>query len=203
MNRYFALLCSVLFGGCANGASLPSGTPLSNGPVERQSIASHFVSPELCNENHRSVVKRHTTVWKIPNCAGWSGQITYAAFQHLFKPSTCRFLTQSSVTNNFGVPPPPTGTAVFYATVEQDCRDNFGAFGNAAPPSTITGPGITYPHTYTIYLYDFLEDTACSGDPCAFNIGSPQQGSNTINYPSVTPGLVFGGDPVIWQFVQN
>jgi len=138
----------------------------------------------------------------LPACTGWAGQVGY--------PSTggaSHWLVTTSVTNNFGVPAPPSGTAIFYIETELLRPKLEWILGGSGAMVTVTSPALTASHSYTLMVYNLYTDSQCHNVPCpplTINIGSPQPGkhsvtfSSPLNESSVYPLLV-----PVWQFIQN
>jgi hypothetical protein len=207
MTRYAALFIVVLLAGCASATNSPA--TLAGGPqaafapmgsiVEAQ---SRSVAPESCGRKVHFTAHPDGGSFQVPHCAGWSGTIQYPT-----QPLKSIWNVMSSETNNFGAPPPPNGTAIFYMRM-QLLHPAGALFHNEGVDNTIMSPKLTSAHTYTLNGYNFVYNNQCPSSRCTWtlNIGSPQPGSHSITFPSPLNGTEAdqGSDvPLIWQFVQN
>jgi hypothetical protein len=211
----FTVVAVAGLAGCAGssaGQGAAGAVPLSSQQVEfsaGQQLAQTFAqakSPDKCNKTVHVHIKGNGGSFTVPLCSGWSGTITYPA------PAAPRLhypqLLTSSVTNNFGVPAPPSGTAVFY--MEEKPQQHGVQFSNPSPgvTNTITSPSLSSNHTYTLLVYYFASDPQCSNPsqgcpPWVANIGSPAPSTHSITFTSPLNGALLSTYPVVWQFVQN
>jgi probable HAF family extracellular repeat protein len=115
MTRYAVVVAAALIAGCAGPTVSQPGLAMT----ESQSASaptstvvqarSRSASPEWCGRRVHLTVRPRGGAFQVPHCGGWSGTITY--------PTTrIRSIwgVISGVTNSFGVPSPPTGTAILY-----------------------------------------------------------------------------------------
>jgi len=105
----------------------------------------------------------------LPTCAGWNGTIGYPARNGLHERLHWR--VTSSISENFGVPPPPSGTAILYVRMEGGAS----TFQDSNDTDTVTSPSLNARHSYSLLVYNFAWDNQCgSGSPpWAANLGSP------------------------------
>jgi hypothetical protein len=208
MTRYAAFFATALLAGCAGSA----GSPPPLAPVEAQSVTAPIgaivsaqpksVSPASCGARVRISAPPRGGAFQVPHCGGWSGTITYPsqALRSIWRVA-------SSLTNRFGAPSPPSGTAVFY--MEMQLLHPVGAaFHSEGVDDTVTSPGLTSSHTYTLNVYHFYYNSQCPSSQCTWtmNIGSPQPGTHSITFASPLNGaaVLSGSDfAPVWQFVQN
>jgi hypothetical protein len=115
----------------------------------------------------------------------------------------------SSVINNFGAPPPPSGTALFYMA-NLPLAEDPPAFCNCGVTDTISSAQLSSSHTYSLYVYNFASDNqGCASlskgvcPPWVANIGSPAANTHSITFPSPLNGASLYGLAIVWQFVQN
>jgi hypothetical protein len=200
MARYLSVFAVIVLAGCAGS----TGQPTANLPAQTLGQSqSQLTGLDICDKGHRITIHARGGTFYAP-CAGWKGTINY--------PPTIRgFYTwnvTSSVTNNFGAPPPQSGTAIFYIQTTDASRNRDTGFRDTGVTDTVNSPRLSSTHSYTLNVYNFLIDNQCGVDPCppwTANIGSPQQGTHSITFASPLNGAVFNGGirNVIWQFVQD
>jgi hypothetical protein len=209
MARYTVLAAAaaaLMTAGCAASATAPavSGAGFSATPGIA-SLVRQPVAPEACGRVLH--VKLHDPGGSFPvaRCGGWSGTIGYP---HLASSHVPLNVT-SSLKNTFGAPPPPSGTAIFYMSLQlhRTPRGNGVNFEPGNVTSTVTSPAITPAHTYTLIAYNFAWNDQCKPGSCPpwkLNIGSPQPGSNSLAFSSPLNAAEFYSNyPVIFQFIQN
>jgi hypothetical protein len=205
-----ALLGVLAVTGCAGTAasqvgSVPAGAPSAVG-VREDALSLLGPAPDKrqgCGVTKRYVIKSGGGAFPVPACSGWSGTIAYPNGNHRYI-----FGVTGSVTNNFGAPPPPSGTAIFYMQTKKVQPRYDPSFGDTGVTDTVTSPQLTSDHTYTLIVYGFILDSQCPTEPPSgcppwvTNIGSPAPGSNSITFVSpLNSALLYG--PLVWQFVQN
>ena len=209
MKRYSILFAATLFAGCAGSASSPSmiaptGAQSVTAPIGSLVQAqSRSASPESCGQRVHFVAHPRGGSFQVPHCGGWSGTIAFptARIRSVWS-------VQSSVTNDFGAPSPPSGSPIFYMQTALHHPVGTG-FHDDGVDDTVTGPGLSAGHTYTLNVYNFLYNDQCPSTQCVWtmNIGSPQPGSHSITFTSPLNGavVVSAGTPgaPVWQFVQN
>jgi hypothetical protein len=190
------------------GCSTSTGTPTAyvRGSVAHAIVLadrlSRIGSPDICNKGRRYIL-RHNGGTFYASCAGWKATVNYPP-----PASAHRFYLEvkSSVTNNYGAPPPPKGTALYYIKTA-DVTPQFGlTFDSTGITNAISSQQLSSSYTYTLYVYNFEFDNQCSSSPCppwVADLGSPQGGTHSITFPSPLNGASFGNAPVVWQFVQN
>lgn len=207
MTRYAVLLAAALLAGCAG--SIRSQAPIAPTaqsvvpPIQAVAhVQSRNVSPATCNRSVGLEFKPQGGAFHVPPCGGWTGTINYPAVG-----VRSRWSVTSSVTNNFGVPAPPSGTAIFYMDM---FMSHPGAIEipNGGVRDTVTSSAFTADHTYTLNVYNFAYNDQCPSSQCTWtmNIGSPQSGSHSITFVSPLNGAtVIAGTAAgpVWQFVQN
>jgi hypothetical protein len=158
-----------------------------------------------CNRKVFVTIKAEGGAFRVPPCSAWTGTIAYPSVN-----ARARFAVTSSVTNSFGAPTPPSGTAVFYLQTRTKRSPGTPAFRDTGVTDTVSGPAFTSGHTYTLIVYNFAEDAQCPSPPPSqvcppwiANIGSPSPNTNSITFPSPLNGALFGDEVPVWQFVQD
>ena len=209
MNRY-SILAATLLVGCAGSAISPSmiaPSDAQSGTAPIGTLAwtqSRSASPQSCGRRVHLTVRQRGGAFQVPHCGGWSGTINYPS-----TPIRSIWGVTSSLINNYGVPSPPSGTAIFY--MEMDLFHPGGTdFRDDGTTDTVSSSKFTSAHTYTLNVYNFQYNSQCPSAQCTWtmNIGSPQPGSHSITFGSPLNGatIVSGGGPPtapVWQFVQN
>jgi len=201
MNR-FALPALLVLAGCAAAATTSPPTVPFTALAQPQ---SHLLAPGACDQGKHVKISKNGGAFKVPPCSGWTGTINYPPpLDH----KGFLFSVTSSVTNNFGASPPPSGTPIFYMQTRSTTDRRAPEFAESGVTNTITSPALVSSATYSLYVYNFGIDDQCSSPPCPpwfANIGSPQQGMHSITFASPLNGAAFlgGGFSPIWQFVQN
>jgi hypothetical protein len=110
-----------------------------------------LVSPDTCDTAVHVTIKKVGGSFRVPPCSRWSGTINYPPTSNQ-RPY---FLSvTSSVTNNFGAPPPPSGTAIFYLQTKNVTAGRSPVFDGGAM-DTIASPQLTSAHSYTLIVYNF------------------------------------------------
>jgi hypothetical protein len=184
-----------------SGTSTPT-VPTEQITREPASLATATL-PEACGRAVRVSAPPRGGAFQVPHCAGWSGTITYPS-----QVLRSIWSVTSSVTNDFGVPTPPSGVAIFYMQMHL-IHPGAARFHSDGVDDMVTSPKFTSDHTYTLNVYHFYENDQCPSSQCTWtmNIGSPQPGSHSIVFASPLNGAtaVSGGIPAapIWQFVQD
>jgi len=214
MTRILLIVVAVAgLAGCAGSSGLGAAgaVPLQSQQLALspgQQLARSFAQakPDKCDKTMRVHIKGNGGSFAVPLCSGWSGTIAYPATENprLRYPS----LVTSSVTDTFGVPAPPSGMAVFYMQLH---IKNGVSFSDPSPgvTNTITSPSLSSNHSYSLLVYNFWTDPQCGNPslgcpPWVANIGSPTQNSHSITFTSpLNDAAVAGGDPIVWQFVQD
>jgi hypothetical protein len=210
--RYAALFATALIAGCAGS----TGSQSSLTPTAAQSVvlpiqnivrAQSHVVPETCDAAKVVKLEHDGGTFKMPPCSGWTGTISYP---ELSEPGAhFKLKVTSSVTNNFGAPNPPSGTATLYLQTANDTRGGVPSFGPGPSAVTLTSPELTSRHTYTVIVYNFLECQSPNGGSCppwVDNVGSPAPGSHSLTFTSAFDEAVFNGggfSPPVWQFIQD
>jgi hypothetical protein len=209
MTRFIALFAAVVLGGCAGSAGsqfpvAPTGAqsvvPAVQSLVEAQ---SRDASPATCDTSVHVLFHKGNSAFHLPRCAGWKGLIRYPGGGKI-----SRWVVTSSVTNNFGVSAPPSGTAIFYMQMYLRYPRAPWPFANAGVSDTVTSSAFTSDHTYTLNVYKFIYNNQCPSSQCTWtlNIGTPQPGSHSITFSSPLNGALVDSGPglgPVWQFVQN
>jgi hypothetical protein len=217
MLRLSLSLVAALFVGCASVANSPVAIPAgpSNsvgttgltaapvGALEPRGLVP--VSPAACDHGKPVLFHPAGGVFRMPPCAGWSGHIGYP-----YVGIRSHWVVTTSLTDNFGAPTPPSGTAIFYMlTLLKVPEDTLGMEGTGANV-TVSAPTLTADHTYTLIVYNLLFYSQCQSDPCpplVVNLGSPQQGHHSLTFPSPFNDSVVDNSPPpfapVWQFIRN
>ena len=200
---------AFLAAGCIGAAtSMPAPLPVPGRPegtavaIASGSLSVRPASPMACDKGVRVLIHGGEHGFRVPPCAGWKGQIRYSSIR-----GVSHWTMTSSVTNNFGVPAPPSGEAIFYMQMWLRNPPDW-EFNNDGVTDTVTSPLLTSDHTYTLNVYNFVYNDQCPSSQCTWtmNIGSPQPGSHSITFSSPLNGAtVFRGtlNTPVWQFVQN
>jgi hypothetical protein len=210
-------LVAALLVGCTGGANTPGAIPAreSSAVGVTNLTASSFgapepwglmgVSPAACDHGKPVLFHPAGGVFRMPPCAGWSGHIGYP-----YVGIRSHWVVTTSLTDNFGAPAPPSGTAIFYmATQLRVPKGELGMEGSGANV-TVAAPTLTADHTYTLIVYNLVFYSQCKSDPCpplVVNLGSPQQGHHSLTFASpfndsVVPSSTPPFTPV-WQFIRN
>jgi len=189
-------LQALVLAGCAASSGSPPLTAASLPSTRTQSI---LMQPDACDKTKSFGTSNRGGSFTLPTCAGWTGTITYPGKTQIHGR---RWKVISSVSNNFGVPPPASGTAIFYVSmfILQ------AGFMQSSESDTITSRMLDSSHTYSLMVYNFLFDDQCSNTPCppwTTNIGSPAPGQHSITFPSPLSEADSQAAPLIWQFTQN
>jgi hypothetical protein len=174
--------------GCAGvaGVAPPSSAMPAQSLAHEQSVfAQRPVSPETCDKGARVRIRARGGAFSVPQCAGWNGVIKY--------PTTgkARWLVTSSVTNNFGVPAPPSGTAIFYMQTTLNHPEGPQDFSDTGVSDTVASSQLTSNHTYTLMVYNLPYNDQCPSGWCGpwiLNIGSPEAGKHSITFSSPLNG---------------
>jgi hypothetical protein len=201
MTRFAVLLVVAALAGCAGFAGAPTTTTVPG----TNNLARSY-APNACDQSMHVDLSPIGGTFKLPPCDGWEGTIGYPRTQF---PSHYDWSVTTSVTNNFGVPAPPSGTAIFYMRILNK-GPHTPAFVNGERIDIITSPKLLPRHSYSLMVYNFESDNQCrrpppSGCPPWFAIiGRPAVGRHTIKFASPLNGaaLNFSKEPV-WQFIQN
>jgi hypothetical protein len=203
--RFTIFVAAAGLAGCAASASTPVGLPTQTLPTLAASLAAAHardaVSPETCDRGEHVLFRQTGGVFRMPGCAGWTGKIGYPP------TGTSHFLVTTSVTNSFGVPAPPSGTAIFYMATALRRPDAVLELDGTSGMATVTSPRLTAAHSYTLMVYALFYDDQCRQPPCppwVANIGSPRPGKHSITFasPLNDAGIQPSSIPV-WQFIQN
>jgi hypothetical protein len=192
--------------GCAAVVGVaPSSGPAPQPVTQAQSVfAPRAVSPETCDTRARVRIRARGGAFRVPRCAGWNGVIAYPPPRG---PS--RWLVTTSVTHTFGVPAPPSGTAIFYMQTTLNWPEALVTFLNSGVTDTVTSSQLTSSHTYTLMVYNLYRDDQCPSGGCGpwiLNIGSPEAGKHSITFSSPLNGAAVlpGTDTApVWQFIRN
>ena len=199
MSRFATFFVPVVLAGCGGmTATPPSVAPAT---YERQ----RAVEPSVCDKAEHVEIKPVGGSFKVPACSAWGGTITYP---RLLTFSHFDWHVRSSVTNDFGAPAPPSGTAVFYMQTS-----NIGLrtpeFENTGAIDVVSNPELLPKHFYSLVVYNFERDNQCrrpppSGCPPWFvNIGHPSPGTHRLTFSSPLNGAAFNpSKDVVWQFIQ-
>jgi hypothetical protein len=211
-HRLLPIAVIVVLAGCAAGANSSSAARTfdAQGGAEATQLTvgadagNEHAQPTACDVEVHVQVSKHGGAFRVPPCDGWKGLIRYPA-----TAPTQHWRITSSTTNTFGVPAPPSGTAIFYLRAYTVHPRNIVRFANSDVLDTITSPGLTSSHSYTLIVYRFLCDSQCNCGSCPpweMSLGSPQPGSHSITFVSPLNGALVGygseAGPV-WQFIQN
>ncbi len=203
------LTAAFLVAGCAGAATSMSAAPLVQSAPQSGTVASegsspgiHPASPMTCDEGVRVLIHAGNHAFRVPRCAGWKGQIRYSSSR-----GVSHWTMTTSITNNFGVPAPPSGEAIFYMQMYLHNPSDWEG-NNTGVTDTVTSPLLTDAHTYTLNVYNFIYNNQCPSSQCTWtmNIGSPQPGSHTLAFGSPLSGATIFSGPgfaPVWQFVQN
>jgi len=189
-------LQAFLITGCAATSGSPPFTTASLPGTQAQSIV---MQPDACDKTKSFGTSNRGGSFTLPTCAGWSGTITYPPKS---QSHGRRWKVISSVSNTFGVPPPASGTAIFYVSmfILQ------AGFVESSETDTITSSMLDSSHTYSLMIYNFEDDIQCGSYPCppwSASIGSPPPSSHTITFLSPLGRAATGVVPLVWQFIQN
>jgi hypothetical protein len=216
VRRLALLFATALLAGCAGSSGsqtsmastrTQSVVPPINAVVQVQSRAASPVDtkaavPATCNHSKAIRFRIHGGLFHMPPCAQWTGSIAYPG-----SGITTRWKLTTSAKDNFGVPSPPSGTAIFYMQMKLKERiaDLFLGYGDGT--ATVTSPALTSDHSYTLMVYGFYYDNQCNELPCppwVANIGSPEPGEHSITFDSpLNDGTASVGYPLVWQFIEN
>jgi hypothetical protein len=165
-----------------------------------RSIASllpptQVVKPDTCDKPKVVLIKKVGGTFKIPTCSGWSGTFGYPP-QAPVHWSGFRFQLTSSVNNNFGAPPPPSGTAIFYLQMEAERSNNYPYFKDTGVTNMILSSQLNPSSSYSLYVYGF------GGGLWSGIIGSPSPSADSITFVSPLNGNWFT-QSIVWQFVVD
>jgi len=211
--RFLAFVVLLGLAGCAGASSIISAAPAlgtKGAAVNATQLtvgadaSNEHAQPTACDVEVHVQVSKHGGAFRVPPCDGWKGLIRYPA-----TAPTQHWRVTSSTTNTFGIPAPPSGTAIFYLRTAVFHPRNSVAFANSGVLDTITSPAVASAHSYTLIVYRFLDDSQCNDAPCpplVMSLGSPQPGSHSITFVSPLNGAVLGpGLPAgpVWQFIQD
>jgi hypothetical protein len=204
MIRCASIGAVVLLLGCAGRAATPGPLPGGQGTIAPFSV--HFTkapSPAACGRGRRVRFRSAGGTFSVPSCAHWTSQIAYPG-----NGRVSQWRVIASIADDFGVPSPPTGTAIFYIQMTLKLpRSDGWRLGDGSGMTTVSNPQLNSGHSYTLMVYNFLEDSQCpSGDcpPWVANIGSPKSGEHSITFDSPLNGAIVDfADPVVWQFIQD
>jgi hypothetical protein len=201
MVRMSVPVVAAFLTGCAAAASAPPPMTPWQGAAQTDSMKSMPLSPDTCDRGVHVRFLKKGGAFRVPPCAGWKGIINYPGIR-----VTSSWLVTSSVTNNFGAPPPPQGTAIFYMETALKRPGDLN-FPNGVLTNTVTSSALTSSQTYTLMVYGFFDDNQCRSTPCppwVLDIGSPQPGSHSITFSSpLNEAVVLSNAPLVWQFIQN
>jgi len=158
-----ALLGALAVTGCtgsvaSQGSGVPASPPSANG-VQAVALSLFGSAPDKrqgCGVTLRYVIKASGGAFPVPACSGWGGTIGYPNGNHRYI-----FGVTGSVTNDFGAPPPPSGTAIFYMHTNKVQPRNPPVFGNTGVTDTVTSSQLMSSHTYTLIVYGFIFDSQC------------------------------------------
>jgi len=202
MNRYAILAVVVALAGCAGSAAAPTMTTTVPGTID----LSRAFGPNVCDTPMHVDIAPIGGSFKVPTCEGWNGTIHYPRPS---SPFHYDWGVRSSVTNNFGVPAPPSGSAIFYMLIINKGMHT-PAFTNGGVMDTISNPKLSSSHFYSLMVYNFESDNQCrrpppSGCPPWFaNIGRPAPGKQSITFQSPLNGAVFNFSKApVWQVIEN
>src|ERR1700722_14720570 len=217
MLRLSLSLVAALLVGCAGAASSPGAIParqsssVGTADVTVSSLgapasrALERVSPTACDHGKQVLFHPAGGVFRMPPCAEWSGHIGY--------PNVgirSHWHVTTSVTDNFGPPAPPSGTAIFYMATQLTAPKGEVDMEGSGANVTVAAPTLTADHTYTLIVYNLLFDSQCDSIPCpplVVKLGSPQQGHHSLTFSSpFNTSAVFSGAPPfgpVWQFIRN
>jgi hypothetical protein len=209
-------LVAALLVGCAGAATSPGAlpSPQSSSLGVADPTASSLraldardltrVSPAACDHGKQVLFHPAGGVFRMPPCAGWSGHIGYP-----YVGIRSRWLVTTSITDNFGAPSPPSGTAIFYMATQLKARAELGLEGSGANV-TVAAPTLTADHTYTLIVYNLVFYSQCQSNPCpplVVNLGSPQQGHHSLTFSSPFNDSAVETNPPpfapVWQFIRN
>jgi hypothetical protein len=184
-----------------------SGTSTPTLPVEQiagdaASVVVKAASPDACGRRVHFVARPRGGSFQVPHCGGWSGTINFPS-----TPIRSVWDAVSSVTNNFGAPPPPSGTPLFYMQMQLH-HPGGAAFHNDGTNDTVTSSQFSPQHTYALNVYYFAYNDQCPSTQCTWSldIGAPQPGSHSITFNSPLNGAsIFGGSDgaIVWQFTET
>ena len=187
-----ALGLALASSSAAIAAPLTLTAPAFTMPILR--LLPQSVGPDACDKPKGVLIKKTGGTFTIPGCKGWSGTFGYPPQAPVHWPSF-HFQLTSSVTNNFGAPPPPSGTAIFY--LQMGFLGHIPPdFQNTGVTDTISSPQLKPSQSYSVYVYEF------DNGPYWAGIGSPVPSTDSITFVSPLNGEMFSG-PIVWQFVQN
>jgi hypothetical protein len=217
MLRLSLSLVALLLVGCAGAVNTPGAIPArQSGSVDLADQAASpvgaleprqlmAVSPAACDHGKQVLFHAAGGVFRMPPCAGWSGHVGYP-----YVGIRSHWLVTTSLTDNFGAPTPPSGTAIFYMSAQLKVpKAELILEGNGASV-TVAAPMLTADHTYTLIVYNMLSYSKCQSNPCpplVVNLGSPQKGHHSLTFPSpFNDSAVASSGPQfspVWQFIRN
>ena len=177
-----------------------SSDGVSSSQIPTRSIASllpptQAVKPDACDKPKVVLIKKTGGTFTIPTCAGWSGTFGYPPQFDPHNPAF-HFQLTSSVKNNFGSPPPPYGTPIFYLQMGYERSPVAPDFQNTGVTDLIASSQLSPSGAY------WLDVTGGIGYPFWNSIGSPSPSSDSITFLSPLNGNNFEG-LIVWQFVLN
>jgi len=207
---------SVAFGTVSvvacSATAMPRGGAVSDEPssiakISRpMSTARTIASAPDCTHQESVRIFKRGAKFAMPRCGKWTGTINYPPGNQNYT-----WLVTTSTTDSFGVPAPPSGTAILYMQTKVSKGREAPAFGDNGAMNTVSSPALSSGHSYTLIVYGFAEDSQCpvqppSGcPPWSSELGSPAPNSHSLTFVSPLNDALFGGRPVwpVWQFVQD
>ena len=217
MLRLSLSLVAALLVGCAGATSSPGSLPARQSSavgvsdVTTSSLGAPVpgalmgVSPAACDHGKQVLFHPAGGVFRMPPCAGWSGHIGYP-----YVGIRSHWHVTTSVTNNFGAPSPPSGTAILYVLTQLTAPKSELVLKGTGASVTVTAPALTADHTYTLIVYNLVFYSQCKSSPCpplVINIGSPLQGHHSLTFPSPLNFSGVQNSPPqfapVWQFIRN
>jgi hypothetical protein len=204
--RFAVLIAVVILAGCAGATGAQSTFAPTHAqsivpPIQALAQAQVRVSSATCDKGVRLLLHSGSDGFRMPRCTGWQGQIRFPVIHDL-----SRWTVTTSVTNSFGAPAPPSGKAIFYMQLALR-KPAIWDFSNGDVNDTVTSPAFTSSHTYTLMVYNFVDDDQCDDAPCPpwlLSLGSPHPGSHSLTFSSPLNGAVVSGNGApTWQFIQD
>ncbi len=164
---------------------------------------SRTIGPDTCNRGKVELFEKNGGSFPMPACGSWQGVINYptpmAPFHAMIRVST---------TKNYGVPPPPSGTAIFYIEMVNRAVHSAPAFGGPTNvQDTITSQAFDPSHTYTLIVYNLFYNSQCGSDPSCppwiEDLGSPSPSGHSLTFDSPFWDSAWSTYPMVWQFVED
>lgn len=194
---------ALAFAGCA---ASPGASPLAQVPTRTISSLvppSRPMIPDACNKGMTELFRASGGSFPMPTCGSWQGVINYPPPSAPFHATV-----RVSTTKNYGVPPPPSGTAIFYMEMVSKSRHTMPVFdGPTNVQDMITSQTFDPSHSYTLIVYNLAYNDQCGSNPSCppwvEDLGSPAPSSHSLTFASPFYDTDWSVYPMVWQFVQN